>query len=201
MSKRLLFIVSVMILCVSLIACSAPAAEVAQTMENSPDVQTEDVVEEIPQDSDVEPFTLENDVGVTINGTWYPVLTDAAPMVESMGEHELFESPSCVYDSGDDKEFSCNDYSIFTNPVEGKDIWYDFMVKGGSIQTARGIKIGDSVDDVIAAYGDNYYWEGENVLTYSVSGIEGDYESPCIIFTLHDDKVSLFNIYYPTNTV
>ncbi len=195
-------------MCAAFVACSAPVQDSPQTLEEEPAIVENQPVANVSEDeaaqseeSGVEPFTLEKDMGVTLDGTWYPVLTDAAPMVESMGDHELFASPSCVYDSGDDKEFACKDYSIFTNPVDGKDIWYDFMVSGGTIETARGIKIGDSVDDIIAAYGDKYYWEGENILTYSVSGVEGDYESPCIIFTIEDDKVTLFNIYYPTNTV
>ena len=66
---------------------------------------------------------------------------------------------------------------------------------------ARGIGIGASQEDVIAAYGDGFYSEGEGMMTYNTSGDANDYASPCVIFTLENGAVSCIDIYYPTNTL
>ena len=145
------------------------------------------------------PFTLEKDMGIHVDGKWYPIHEDAAPLLAALGDgYELFTAPSCVF-VGEDKEFSYPHASVFTNPDGDRDIWYEILLLDDTLATARGIRVGDPLEDVIAAYGDNYYWEGDTVLTYSVSGVQGDIASPCILFTVEDNVVTQIVIYYPTN--
>lgn len=89
--------------------------------------------------------------------------------------------------------------AILTNPDGGQDIWYLASLTSDHYQTARGIRIGNSQEELIAAYGDNYYWESDYEMVYSISGIQGDLASPCIIFRLDGEVVSAIDIYYPTN--
>lgn len=144
-------------------------------------------------------FTLEGDVCIAVNGVWFPIYRDAAPLLAALGDgYTLSTAPSCVFD-GEDKEFSYDRCTVFTNPDGDKDIWYQMLLHDDSLATARGIKVGDDVQAVYDAYGDGYYWEGDDTLTYSVSGVQGDIQSPCIIFTVIDEQVSAIEIYYPTN--
>ncbi len=147
------------------------------------------------------PLTLEGDMGLLIGETWYPILNDFAPLRAALGEpDEISAAPSCVF-QGEDREFVYGGMSVFTNPLGELDVWYEAYIVDEGFVTARGVGVGADLDALLAAYGENCYMEGENVLTYSVSGVEGDYESPCIIFELTDGVVSCIDIYYPTNTM
>ena len=147
------------------------------------------------------PLTLEGDMGLLVENTWYPILNDFTPLKEALGEAEdIIAAPSCVF-QGEDKEFVYDGMSVFTNPLGALDVWYEVCITGEGYTTVRGIGVGSSRNEIIAAYGQNYYMEGENVMTFSVSGIEGDYESPCVMFELTEDGlVSCIDIYFPTNT-
>ena len=144
-------------------------------------------------------FTLESDVGIQIGDTWYPPHSDVAPLLEALGtDYETFADPSCLYE-GEDKEFRYSGISILTNPNGDMDVWYSLEITTDEYPTARGIKVGDTRDALIEAYGDGYYMESDYQMVYSVSGEKGDLASPCIIFDITDDKVSKIAIYYATN--
>lgn len=144
-------------------------------------------------------ISLEKDMGITVDGTWFPIYQDAAPLLASLGEdYELYAAPSCLF-TGEDKEFSYGSCSVFTNPDGDQDIWYLMALKDGTYATARGIHVGSTKDELIAAYGEKYYWESDYQMVYSISGVKGDLASPCIIFDLQDDVVTKIEIYYPTN--
>ena len=147
------------------------------------------------------PLALETDLGLLVDGVWYPILNDFAPLLAALGEPtDLVAAPSCVF-KGEDKEFVYDGMSVYTNPLGEVDVWYEAYITGAGFQTARGIGIGSAREDVLAAYGENYYLEGEDMLTYSLSGDPEDYASPCLVFTLTDGAVSCIDIYYPTNTL
>lgn len=143
-------------------------------------------------------FTLEDDMGVSVNGVWYPIMQDAAPLVEALGtEYELYKLPSCAF-IGEDKEFEYACCSVFTNPNGDADIWYLVSFWDDTLETARGIRIGSSRDDVIAAYGSGYNME-DDTMVYSLSGVAGDVASPCIMLGIADDVVTSVEIYYPAD--
>jgi hypothetical protein len=146
-----------------------------------------------------ENMSVEKDMGLLLNGVWYPILTDIHALHETLGEPAATNAaPSCVY-VGEDKEFAYEGLSVFTNPVGEQDIWFEIQLTNNSYATSRGIRVGDTLDMLKEAYGIRCYWEGETILTYSVSGIEGDYVSPCIMFEIVDDVIASIDIYYPTN--
>ena len=146
-----------------------------------------------------EPLSMNDDIGISINGQWFPIWQDATGLLQALGgDYALTSAPSCVFE-GEDKEFAYDGFYVYTNPDGDKDIWYSIFLESDKYSTARGIRVGDGLDVVIAAYGDRYYWEGESILTYSISGVEGDIASPCIQFTVSEDSVTAIEIYYPTN--
>lgn len=222
---HIISIVCCAVLCVALAACGAGGTYAAPenvavqsgtgTNESTPEAPTPeptaeaeniDAAESSPEDDRLPvnaapPLSFEEDIGITIDGEWFPIWQDAAGLLKALGnDYELYAAPSCVFDEGDDKEFAYDGCYVYTNPNGSRDIWYSIFLENDTYSTARGISVGSALDDVIKAYGENYYWEGDTVLTYSVSGIEGDISSPCIQFTLAEEVVTAIEIYYPTNT-
>ena len=146
-------------------------------------------------------LSLNNDMGISINGQWFPIQKDVSALLNILGDnYSLSTAPSCVFE-GEDKEFDFGDLLISTNPnPDGtKDIWYSVYITSEDFPTARGIRVGSSLDEVKAAYGSNFFWESQSIITFSISGIEGDITSPCIQFTVTDGIVTAIEIYYPTN--
>ena len=150
---------------------------------------------------DVKPLSLEHDLGISVNNQWFPIQHDVRELLAAIdGNYVLSTAPSCVFE-GDDKEFDFGGVLISTNPnPDGtRDIWFSIFITCEEFPTARGIRVGSTLEDIIAAYGSRYFWEGNNVITYSISGIPGDISSPCIQFTLSDGIVTAIEIYFPTN--
>lgn len=148
-----------------------------------------------------EDFSLEGDMGLYLDGTFYPILNYFDGLHDALGEElDMMSAPSCAF-KGDDKEFVYDGMSIYTNPLGDSDVWMEAYITGGDFTTTRGIGIGASFDEVVAAYGDGYYADSEDYITYSISGDPDDYASPCIMFTFDDGIVDCIDIYYPTNTL
>lgn len=144
-------------------------------------------------------FTLEDDMGVTVEGTFYPILSPVDALLTALGEPiQAASAPACVCE-GLDWEYTYDMGSLYTCPMDGQDTWYEFYITAKGASTARGISIGDSLQAVYDAYGEDYYDEGGGMITYSVSGIAGDLASPCIIFGIEEGTVVLIDVYYPIN--
>ena len=210
-NKKSAAVLACVLLCI-IAACSCSADNPADTGPNSeavittaqgdltgsPDTSLPPAVNEDPA-TEPEPLSMEKDLGIRINGQWFPIWQDSTDLLQALGdEYVLSAAPSCVFE-GEDKEFSFDGVSIFTNPDGNKDIWYSIYLDNDLYSTSRDIHVGCSLEEILAAYGDRYYWEGESLLTYSISGVEGDIASPCLLFTLEEDRVAAIEIYFPTN--
>jgi len=139
------------------------------------------------------------DMGISVGGQWFPIWQDVSGLLQACGDdYELSSAPSCVFE-GEDKVFDFGGVFVLTNPDGDRDIWFSIYLENDLLSTSRGIKVGNSLEEVFDAYGDRFYWEGDSILTYSISGIDGDAASPCIQFTIMDELVAAIEIYYPTN--
>ena len=146
-----------------------------------------------------EALTLEKDLGVVVDGVFYPVFQPVDALLTALGEpEETVSSPSCVFD-GEDREHVYEYGSIYTNPIDGADVWYEFYIYDMGMATTRGLSVGDTTDKMLELYGEGYYSEGEGMYTYSLSGDPEDYASPCLIFESEDGVIITIDIYYPTN--
>ncbi len=91
-----------------------------------------------------------------INNTTVIPGKDFAPMLESLGEPVSFtEAASCYYD-GMDKVYTYEGFEIKTYPVGDKDYVQDICMSSDAYATGEGITVGSTLEDVVAAYGEDY---------------------------------------------
>lgn len=91
---------------------------------------------------------------------------NVAPILSGLGNYTNYaESPSCAF-KGLDKIYSYNGFDLYTYPKDGVDYVNSIYFLDASVSTPEGIHIGSSVDEMLAAYGDNYT-EEYGVYTYT----------------------------------
>lgn len=84
---------------------------------------------------------------------------------EKYGEEiEYSEIASCAFE-GLDKTYKYDHYEITTFPDGDKDKIFSIYFLDENVSTKEGVKISDSYDDMVQAYGTSYTQEG-NVYTY-----------------------------------
>ena len=85
---------------------------------------------------------------------------------EKLGEEEAYsEIASCAFE-GLDKTYTYTDYEITTFPDGKKDRIYSIYFLDTEVATKEGVKVSDSIDDMINAYGEDYEKQG-NQYTYT----------------------------------
>lgn len=145
-----------------------------------------------------EPFSVAGDAGIAVGDSWYPILRDFGELSAALGEPlEVVLTDSVIHPDYYDKEFIYEFGSVYTHPVDGVDVWYEIFVDGEGFETSRGIRIGDSAQDVLAAYGDEYYADSATVYIYSISGAQQDYATASVTIEATVDGVIYFDVYYP----
>lgn len=90
---------------------------------------------------------------------------DVEPVIKDLGEAmHYFESESCAF-KGLDKYYTYGGFEISTYPLDEKDYVSTIDLMDDSVSTPEGIYLGSTVDDMIAAYGDDYI-ESSGSYTY-----------------------------------
>lgn len=108
------------------------------------------------------------------NNVKLPMNAEFGPLLKQLGEADsYFEAASCAF-NGLDKVYTYKGLEINTYPnEENKEIDYisSIRILDESVKTPEGITIGSTLDEVLAAYGDNYT-ENEGQYTFT----DGDAE-------------------------
>lgn len=90
----------------------------------------------------------------TVKGVEIAMNAEAAPLVEKLGgSPAYFESESCAF-KGLDKQYDYGSYVIYTYPKDEVDYILSVELKDDTVETAEGICIGSSKDDVVKALGE-----------------------------------------------
>lgn len=130
---------------------------------------------------------------LTVNGTTIKGNTEVSQYLDKLGDGYTYsESISCAYD-GLDKIYSYEEFSIYTYPQGEQDYVLEVEVLGGSHQTAKGIKIGSSRDEILAAYGEDCIEEGI-LLYYNETNDAQDATAPMLYFVMEEGKVISFGV-------
>lgn len=129
---------------------------------------------------DPAPGFTKNDTYLTINGTEYRCHEVIDTVIASMGEeYQYAEGRSCDYD-GLDKIFGYPVAEFYTWPLDAGDTVNEIYTESNLVTTSRGLTVGASREDVLAAYGDKcldvsdqliYQIEGDGLyLTFDLEG-------------------------------
>lgn len=195
--KLVLSLALAILMALALVAC-APKTDPEPKPQDATEAPTEAAsdTEAAAGDRKGEPFSNDLDMAVVINGKTYPVRVDSAEVLSVLGDgYEYGETVSCVYD-GYDKTFTYDGIVVSTVPVDGKDVIEMFTITGPAYTTTRNITVGATRDEVIEAYGENYFDDG--YLTYTESGSEENISEMRIQFLFEEDTLSEIYIYSPS---
>jgi len=112
------------------------------------------------------------------NGVEVRMGEPALPIIEKLGPYqEYFESPSCAFD-GIDKSWYYSGFIVHAYPYEGDDFILSVCLTDDSSGTDTQIYIGNTYEDMVAAYGSGYeqnqdqylYRLGGTSLSFIISG-------------------------------
>lgn len=100
------------------------------------------------------------------NGVSIYMNTDIVPVIDALGEAlHYFEAESCAF-KGLDKFYTYPGFEITTYPLDDKDYISAINLMDDTVSTPEGVYLGATVDDMIAAYGDDYI-ESSGSYTYT----------------------------------
>lgn len=145
----------------------------AQTIESEPETHEEETKAqetEAPKAAETQPEAAQTkgtltqgDIAVTVRGVAVTPGEIMENYINSLGEpDDLQGSPSCV-EEGDDKTYIYGGVVIYTYRSNGTDLIHLIEITGTE-SLGKGIHIGDTKDAVIAAYGDSYTMEGNEMI-------------------------------------
>jgi len=101
-----------------------------------------------------------NDLVLSIGGKEFRLDDNIALVTAVLGtEYEYSETISCEYD-GMDKIFTYDGVEFYTYPEGEEDFLHEILLLTPKYQTARGIAVDDSKDQVTAAYGEEFEDKG-----------------------------------------
>lgn len=126
------------------------------------------------------------DIAVSVRGVVVAPGEIMENYVSALGDPDAYEaSPSCV-EVGDDKIYTYGGAIIYSCRANGTDKITLIEIKGAETMV-KGIHIGDTMDAVIAAYGDSYTMEGNEMVYETNDRVMG--------FLITDGKVSFMELY------
>ena len=97
-----------------------------------------------------------NDVKFTYNGSTVELNTEIDAMVVALGEPISVTSQMSCHGEGEDKTYTYDGFVVNSYPRDGKDYVMEIVVSNAGIPTSKGIEVGSSASDVVAAYGSGY---------------------------------------------
>lgn len=136
------------------------------------------------------------DLVLTIDGQPFALLSDAALLLKKLGDRfEKTQAESCVYD-GFDKTFDYGFLQVYTIPKGKQDLVDGIYLVDDRYVTARGVKVGDSAQAVVKAYGKPPTAED---YVYNKSGDPANLAEPNLTFIVEDGKVTAVSYYSGSN--
>ena len=177
--KKIFGGIFVLTLCVLCCACSTPVSAPAENIPAAPTGE----------------FSR-SDLGLALDGKTYYLREDSADLLAALGDdYEFSEIVSCVY-SGMDKTFVYPGVTVNTVPVDGKDIIEMITLTDAAYATLRGVKPGQDMGAITAAYGEDYFDDG--YITYSLTNDPEDIQAERIQFEFDGEEIGTIYIYSPS---
>ena len=131
----------------------------------------------------------ESDTTFTCNGYAIELNGSIDDMIANIGEANNVESQLSCHGEGDDKTFTYDNFVVNSYPLDGKDYVMEILITTAGVPTSKGIEVGSSADDVVAAYGSDYKEIG---MYYAYDANE----KKSLRFLMEDGTVKEIDYYY-----
>lgn len=111
---------------------------------------------------------------ITLNGVEMMVGDEFSKVSSKLGkDYQYQEVETCAFE-GMDKIYTYPDYEIYNYHEDGVEKIYTITLSTENVATDEGIRVGDTISDVISKYGDDYedvagaytYTKGDTLLTF-----------------------------------
>ena len=133
------------------------------------------------------PGFADADLVLTIGEEEYRCRDNIESVIAKLGDgYEYAEGRSCDYD-GLDKTFIYEVAEFYTWPLGDGDIVNEVYTQSAEVNTSKGIAVGDSKQDVLAAYGGGCEDSGWQLIYRSESGVS-------LCFDLDGDVVTAISL-------
>ena len=127
----------------------------------------------------------ESDLLLNVGGNAYRCRDNIETVIANLGDvYEYAEGKSCNYD-GLDKTYAYADATFYTNPLSDGDLLNEIYTESEAVTTSKGLAVGVSKADVLAAYGEPRT-QDDYLLLYRLSDEIGQ---PGLCFELDGDAV------------
>lgn len=120
------------------------------------------------------PAVTAGDGELVYNGVLLAPGMDVAPILEALGDgYEYSENISCMFEDGMDKTYTYPDLTIYAYPVSAEqDMILMVEVTTDAVETARGVKLGDSLDSALLLCSDLLQSDGSGMrYTADIDGV------------------------------
>lgn len=159
------------------------SGEAAEDAQEAGGAETATAEVEVPQ---AKGSFAQGDIAVSVRGVTVAPGEMMENYVSALGDPDAYEaSPSCV-EVGDDKIYTYGGVTIYSCRFNGTDRINLIEIKGAETMVG-GIHIGDTMDAVIAAYGESYTMEGNEMIYETNDRVMG--------FSITDGKVSFMELF------
>lgn len=131
-----------------------------------------------------------DDVKFSYNGTTIELNSELETAISGLGDALEVKSQLSCHGEGEDKSYKYEGFVVNSYPdSSGKDRVLQVLITGENIPTNKGIKIGSTANDVVAAYGEGYKKIGVYYSYDAGNKME-------LRFLIENDAVSQIDYYY-----
>jgi hypothetical protein len=135
----------------------------------------------------------ESDLELEIKDFRATLGTDVNEVIASLGKgYQYSEAISCAY-NGMDKTYIYPGVEFYTYPDGNKDYLLEVILVDDTYSTASGLKVGCTEEEIVKAYGKNYFTEGI-VMRYNLSNDPNKTGEPSLYFVMEDGVATSLGI-------
>ena len=157
MKKSIIAIIAaVMLATVSLSACTKSADNTPTQAQQTTEAAQTATGAATQSAQSAQAVISKDDVVFSYNGKTVTLNSDAASMLSALGEAKSVASQLSCHGEGEDKTYTYDGFSVNTYPDNGTDRVMEIVVSSAELPTSKGVKVGDSVDAVTSAYGQEF---------------------------------------------
>jgi hypothetical protein len=136
----------------------------------------------------LEPLGVQ-DLELVVDGEYYDLQTDVQSLIATLGDGYNVKDVKGKLSDGTEKQYIYPEITITTFPSEDIDVMYSVEFSSDAFDTARGVHVGSTPEEVKAAFGDGFY-EDNGALIYTFDGKKSDPKASSITFKISNGAVT-----------